>query len=143
MARSAALATSLPWWATAGSESCPVCLQRYHYELEYRCADCGKVTNHFTRKIDTEVKAQCEHCGSARTSRLMSKFGRSYTRADIIDRYGDSSDSNNPDSYRDPRQIGSWVEKRFEEYGMDLPDGAREMIDAARDGDLPDAVKDL
>jgi hypothetical protein len=35
------------------------------------------------------------------------------------------------------------VEDKFDSYGMDLPDGAREMIDAARDGDLPDAVKDL
>ncbi len=110
---------------------------------EFRCADCGKVTNFFTRKINTDVVAPCEHCGSAKTSRMMSKFGRTYTRADIIERYGDPSDSNNPDAYRDPRQIGSWVEKRFEEYGMDLPDGAREMIDAARDGELPDPVKDL
>ena len=96
---------------------------------EFRCADCGKVTNHFTRKIDTEVKANCEHCGSAKTSRMMSKFGRSYTRADIIDRYGDASDSNNPDAYRDPRQIGSWVEKRFEEYGMEPT-----SLDQLRDG---------
>ena len=110
---------------------------------EFRCGDCGKVTNFFTRKIDTEVKAPCEHCGSARTSRLVSKFARSYTRADIIDKYGDPSDGGGPDAYRDPRQIGSWVEKRFEEYGMDLPDGAREMIDAARDGELPEPVKDL
>ena len=48
-----------------------------------------------------------------------------------------------PDAYKDPRQIGSWVEKKFDEYGMDLPDGAREMIDAAREGDFPDPVKDL
>jgi hypothetical protein len=26
---------------------------------------------------------------------------------------------------------------------MDLPDGAREMIDAARDGEFPEPVKDL
>lgn len=110
---------------------------------EFRCADCRKVTNFFTRKVDTEISAACEHCGSAKTSRMMSKFGRSYTRSDIMERYGDPSDSNNPDAYRDPRQIGTWVEKRFEEYGMDLPDGARDMIDAARDGDLPDPVKDL
>lgn len=109
---------------------------------EFRCADCNKITNYFTRKIDTEVRANCEHCGSEKTSRMMSKFGRSYTRADIIEKYGDSS-SGGPDAYRDPRQIGSWVEKRFDEYGMDLPDGAREMIDAAREGEFPDPVKDL
>ncbi|MBA4180388.1 MAG: hypothetical protein C0506_07360 [Anaerolinea sp.] len=111
---------------------------------EFRCADCGKVTNHFTRKIDTELTVACEHCESARTSRMMSRFGRSYTRADIIERYGDPAEmGGGPDAYRDPRQIGSWVEKKFDEYGMDLPEGAREMIDAAREGELPDAVKDL
>jgi putative FmdB family regulatory protein len=111
---------------------------------EFRCADCGKVTNHFTRKIDTEVKANCEHCGSPRTSRLVSKFARTYTRADIIEKYGDPSENGGgPDAYRDPRQIGSWVEKKFESYGMDLPAGAREMIDAAREGEFPDPVKDL
>lgn len=110
---------------------------------EFRCGDCGKVTNFFTRKIDTEVRAPCEHCGSANTSRLVSKFARTYTRADIIDKYGDPADGGGPDAYRDPRQIGSWVEKRFQEYGMDLPEGAREMIDAAREGELPEPVKDL
>ena len=110
---------------------------------EFRCDDCQRITNHFTRKIDTVVTAACEHCGGARTSRMMSKFGRSYSRSDIIDKYGDASSGRGPDDYRDPRQIGGWVEKRFEEYGMDLPDGAREMIDAAREGEFPDPVKDL
>jgi len=109
---------------------------------EFRCAGCSKITNYFTRKIDTEVTPACEHCGSAKTSRMMSKFGRTYSRADIMEKYGDPSDGG-PDAYRDPRQIGTWVEKRFEEYGMDLPEGAREMIDAAREGELPDPVKDL
>jgi putative FmdB family regulatory protein len=111
---------------------------------EFRCADCGKITNHFTRKIDTELKVPCEYCKSKRTSRMMSKFGRSYSRADIIEKYGDPSEmGSSPDAYRDPRQIGSWVEKKFDEYGMDLPEGAREMIDAAREGEFPDPVKDL
>jgi hypothetical protein len=47
------------------------------------------------------------------------------------------------EEYRDPRQIGRWVEDKFDSYGMNLPDGAREMINAAREGELPDAVKDL
>ncbi len=111
---------------------------------EFRCDACAHITNHFTRKVDTELSVDCEKCGSAKTSRMMSKFGRSFSRSDILDRYGDpSSGGRGPDDYRDPRQIGGWVEKRFEEYGMDLPDGAREMIDAAREGILPDPVNDL
>ena len=109
---------------------------------EFRCAGCSKVTNYFTRKVDLAVSPACEHCGSAKTSRMMSKFGRTYSQSDIIEKYGDPSDGG-PDSYRDPRQIGTWVEKKFQNYGMDLPDGAREMIDAAREGDFPDPVKDL
>ena len=109
---------------------------------EFRCADCNRVTNFFTRKIDTISNPPCDHCASANTSRMMSRFGRSFSRSDIIDRYGEPG-RGGPDDYRDPRQIGSWVEKRFEEYGMDLPDGAREMIDAAREGEFPDPVKDL
>jgi len=111
---------------------------------EFRCADCGKITNYFTRKVDTATKVACEHCQSQDTSRMMSKFGRSYSREEIVEMYGDPSEQGGgPDAYRDPRQIGSWVEKRFQEYGMDLPDGAREMIDAAREGEFPDPVKDL
>lgn len=111
---------------------------------EFRCADCRKITNHFTRRIDTDLKVPCEHCAGPNTSRMMSKFGRTYSRGDILERYGDpSAGGGGPDAYRDPRQIGTWVEKKFEEYGMDLPDGAREMIDAAREGDFPDPVKDL
>ena len=44
---------------------------------------------------------------------------------------------------QDPRQIGRWVEKRFEDYGMDVPDDTREMIDAAREGQFPDPISDL
>ena len=108
---------------------------------EFRCADCGRITNYFTRKIDTDTRAPCEHCGSAKTSRMMSKFGRSYSRDEIIDKYGDSTDGG-PDAYRDPRQIGRWVEQRFEDYGMELPAETRDMIDAARDGELPGALGD-
>ena len=35
------------------------------------------------------------------------------------------------------------VSERFDEYGMDVPEQAREMIDAAREGEFPDPVKDL
>ena len=47
------------------------------------------------------------------------------------------------EDYKDPRQIGRWTERKFQEYGMELPEQAREMIDAAREGELPAPVDEL
>ena len=86
---------------------------------------------------------ECEHCGSGRTARQISSVARLRTDKDVIDEYGAPGLGGRPeDHYRDPRQIGRWVEQRFEEYGMDLPDETRDMIDAAREGELPDSVQD-
>lgn len=74
----------------------------------------------------------------------MSPVARMKTDADVLHEYGTPGIDGRPeDAYRDPRQIGRWVEKRFQEYGMEVPAETREMIDAARDGDLPQQVKDL
>ncbi len=111
---------------------------------EYRCADCRGVTSVFVRSMRSEPKAPaCEHCGASRLSRVMSKVARLKTDQDVLDEYGAPGLGGRPeDAYRDPRQIGRWVEKRFEDYGMELPAETRDMIDAARDGELPDSVGD-
>jgi len=48
-----------------------------------------------------------------------------------------------PDYYKDPRNIGRWAEKKFEEMGMDMPESTQQMIQAAREGEPPEPVKDL
>ena len=74
----------------------------------------------------------------------MSRVARLKTDQDVLDELGAPGVGGRPeDAYKDTRQIGRWVEKRFEDYGMDVPDETRQMIDAARDGELPDAVKDI
>lgn len=45
--------------------------------------------------------------------------------------------------YRDPRNIGRWVEKRFKDMGMELPGEIHQKIQAAREGELPEPLKDL
>ena len=111
---------------------------------EFRCDDCDRVTSVFVRSARSRIDARCEHCDSKRLSRLMSKVNRAKTEQDVLDELGAPGAGGRPeDAYRDPRQIGRWVEKRFEDYGVDLPDETRQMIDAAREGELPDAVKDV
>lgn len=101
---------------------------------EYRCQKCERVSSVFVRSVRTDLKPKCEHCGSTRLKRLMSRVQRTRSTQDVLDEYGTPEAGQ---GIQDPRQIGSWVERRFEEYGMDVPAETREMIDRAREGELP------
>jgi putative FmdB family regulatory protein len=107
---------------------------------EYKCKKCSRLTSLFVRTVGSQSAPACQHCG-AKTVRALSRFAMPKTESQALDSYG--AMPQRPEDYRDPRQIGRWVEKKFDDYGMDLPDEARSMIEAAREGDLPDAVKDL
>jgi len=103
---------------------------------EYRCSDCSKTTNVFVRSVSSEIPAvKCDHCGSLKVERAISKFGIGKTVQSVLDDYGDPSIDGS--EYRDPRQIGRWAERKFEEYGMEMPEEARDIIDAAREGQFP------
>lgn len=107
---------------------------------EYRCGACDGVSAVFVRSTSGELRPTCEHCGSSKLKRLMSRLSRVKSDQQVMDDLGMPS----PDgTIEDPRQIGRWVERRFEDYGMDVPTETREMIDAARDGEMPDPVSDL
>ena len=110
---------------------------------EYQCSDCGKRTEAFHRSLSSAAAPACEHCGSAKTQRALSRFATPKTEAQVMDQYGVPDPAAGPDAFKDPRQIGRWAEQRFEQMGIDMPAEAQQMIDAARDGDLPDPVKDL
>jgi putative FmdB family regulatory protein len=107
---------------------------------EYKCKSCGRLTSQLVRNTAKEVAPACQHCGG-RTARALSRFAYHKGEGRVLEEYG--AMPRRAEDYRDPRQIGRWVEKKFDDYGMELPSEAREMIDAARDGELPDAVKDL
>ena len=107
------------------------------YEL--RCAACGRITSIFTRSVNSPFEARCTHCGGEDVSRVPPRIAR--YRAPASD--GGSERSADGGDSDDPRQIGRWVERRFDEMGLDLPQEARTMIDAAREGEFPDPVKDL
>jgi len=110
---------------------------------EYVCQDCNKLTSVFVRRASTETAPACEKCGSADTRRAVSRINIGWTESQVMERYGAPEPGQGADGYKDPRQIGRWVEKRFDEMGMELPSEARKMIDAAREGEFPEPVKDL
>lgn len=110
---------------------------------EFTCDKCQKLTSVFVRSVNSDVNATCQYCGSSEMRRAVSKVGIKRTDQQIMEQYGTPQPGQGPDAYRDPRQIGRWVEQRFDQMGMELPAEARKMIDAAREGEFPEPVKDL
>jgi putative FmdB family regulatory protein len=110
---------------------------------EFTCRDCSRLTSIFVRSVNTPYEAKCRHCGGVQLQRAVSRVAYHRTEQQILEEYGVPEPGGGPDSYKDPRQIGRWVEKRFAEMGMELPQEARTMIDAAREGEFPPPVKDL
>lgn len=108
---------------------------------EYTCGDCGRLTSVFTKSMSAEVDATCTHCGSRKLSRALSRFAYHKSEQRVLEEHG--AEPKRMEDYKDPRQIGRWVERKFDEYGMELPGKAREMIDAAREGELPSPVDEL
>ncbi len=81
---------------------------------EYRCEDCAKDSSILVRSPKTAAAPQCEHCGSAKVSRKISAVARKRSVGDVVGEYGSDLGGG---SIRDPRQVGHWVEKRFEQFG--------------------------
>lgn len=110
---------------------------------EFTCNACQRLTSIFIRNVNSSYEAKCQHCGSTDLRRAVSRVAIGRTEQQILEQYGVPEPGGGPDAYKDPRQIGRWVERRFEEMGMELPNEARTMIDAAREGEFPAPVKDL
>src|SRR4051794_31439113 len=105
---------------------------------EYRCAACNRRSSIFVRSMTTTIHPKCEHCGSTKLSRLMSKFAvrKASAGSDDLDDLGgmDGVDEN------DPRSVARWARRMREESGEDLGPEFDQMIDRIEAGESPEDV---
>ena len=109
---------------------------------EFRCNSCQKKTSFLIKSINATLSPVCSYCGSTELVRLVSSFAYHKSMSTIYEESGDP-DMAGPNYYNDPRNIGRWAEKRFKEMGAEMPPQVEEMIQAAREGEMPESVKDL
>jgi len=118
---------------------------------EFRCNDCHKKVSLFVKKIAGSLSPECPHCGSKELSRTISSFAYHKSHQTWLEQAGPPQAMGGPDYYKDPRNIGRWTEDRLKGLGMDMRSEehwntfseVREMIDAAREGEMPEPIKDL
>ncbi len=109
---------------------------------EFRCQACQRKSSFFVRSIGGSLSPACTACGSREMSRVISGFAYHKSMATIHEESG-GPDRPGSDYYKDPRNIGRWTEKKFKDLGMEMPSQIQEMIQSAREGEMPESVKDL
>jgi len=110
---------------------------------EFLCQDCRKKTSILVRDISASFTPRCSFCGGTNLSRTISSFAHHKALKTVWEESGEPSLYPSADYYKDPRNIGRWVEKKFGEMGEEVPQQIQEKIQAAREGELPEPLKDL
>jgi putative FmdB family regulatory protein len=115
---------------------------------EFQCNECKQIASFFTRTVADKLEPVCPSCGSVNLQRRISSFAYHKTTQQIHEESGPPSMfGNNPEYYKDPRNIGRHTEQRLKELGINMNTddtfkGVRETIAAAREGELPQSLKD-
>ena len=103
---------------------------------EYRCQACNRRSSVFVRSVASKARPKCEHCGSVKLSRLLSKVHvHGGGRASLDDPASfDGIDEN------DPRAIARMMRQMGDESGEALGPEFDEMVDRMERGEPPDSV---
>lgn len=110
---------------------------------EFLCQKCQVKSSVLVRNMAESSTPRCPACGSSDLIRAVSAFSYRKSMKTIHEESGEPQMFQSPDYYKDPRNIGRWAEKKFEESGMDMPPQIQEEIQAAREGELPESVKEI
>lgn len=98
---------------------------------EFACQGCGRKSTRLVLRKGDEEALRCEHCGSERLKRLISRVAIHRSEADrlaVLDTRKQPDES----FYRDNRNIGLRAKKRMQELGVDLGDAFEEKLEKAR-----------
>lgn len=102
---------------------------------EYQCLDCKRRTSVFVRSVSSPAGGACEHCGSKRLSRVLSRFAV----------HGGSINLDDPSSMdgideSDPRAVARLMRQMGEETGQPMEPGFEEMIGRMESGESPESA---
>ncbi len=103
---------------------------------EYRCQRCRKRTSVFVRGMGIAVKPRCEHCGSPRLSRLVSRVTVVRSRGDNFDDFDESMLADVDEN--DPRSVARFARRMRDEMGEDAGPEFDEVIEQMESGQFPE-----
>ena len=96
---------------------------------EYRCEDCGRISEFLLIKTDETSVPQCKQCKSKKMSRVLSRVRALRSEESRMESLTDPSKWGGLDE-RDPKSMAKWMKRMGKELGEDM-EGMDEEVDQA------------
>jgi putative FmdB family regulatory protein len=102
---------------------------------EYRCEDCGKISEFLVMKTDGVFSPRCKKCKSKKMSRVLSKVRVIRSEESRMESLADPSKWGDLDE-RDPKSMAKMMKRLGKEFGEELGEDADRMVDEAMDEEM-------
>ena len=106
---------------------------------EYRCEDCGRISEFLLIKTDEFFVPQCKRCKSKKMSRVLSKVRVIRSEESRMESLADPSKWGDLDE-RDPKSMAKWMKRMGKELGEDMGD-MDESFEEALEGEMTSKSK--
>jgi putative FmdB family regulatory protein len=97
---------------------------------EYRCDDCGKISEFLLIKSEETFTPQCKKCKSKKMTRVLSRVRVARSEESRMESLADPSKWGGLDE-RDPKSMAKWMKKMGKEMGEDMGEDVDQMVDEA------------
>jgi putative FmdB family regulatory protein len=102
---------------------------------EYRCNDCGKISEFLLIKIDETFIPQCKRCKSKKMSRILSKVRVIRSEESRMESLADPSKWSGLDE-KDPKSMAKWMKRMGKELGEDMGEDVDAMVDEGMEEEM-------
>jgi putative FmdB family regulatory protein len=96
---------------------------------EYRCQECGKISEFLLMRIDEKFNPECKRCKSKKMSRVLSRVRVLRSEESRMEGLADPSKWGDLDE-NDPKSMAKWMKRMGKELGEDVGD-VDQMMDEA------------
>ncbi len=97
---------------------------------EYRCNDCGKVSEFLLIKTDETFIPECKRCKSKKMTRILSRVRVVRSEESRMESLADPSKWGDLDE-KDPRSMARWMKKMGKELGEEMGEDVDQMVEEA------------
>jgi putative FmdB family regulatory protein len=111
---------------------------------EYQCDKCHRRTSVLTMRVSAKTAAVCDHCGSKKMRRLMSRFAMPRSEESRMDALADPSKLGDLDE-KDPKSVARMMRRMGKEMGDEFagPEFNEAVNEIESGGDLGGDDDDL